>query len=173
VAFKLFAEKGIGFSLSEVSSEVGIQKASIYAHFASKEELLYAIINQEINEYFLEINEHCHDLKTLFFMIINYYDKSQTKLLFWKRLLLLSPKEFDESLIAKIHSLSDERLQIVKEIIRANMDQGTLRRQDPETVAISYMALVHGMLSSMIIYQSENISAYLAKVWENFWEGIS
>lgn len=39
-AFRLFAEKGNEFSLTEVANEVGIKKASIYAHFASKEVLL-------------------------------------------------------------------------------------------------------------------------------------
>lgn len=52
-AFRLFAEKGNEFSLTEVANEVGIKKASIYAHFASKEVLLYEVIDQEIYEYFL------------------------------------------------------------------------------------------------------------------------
>ena len=43
-AFVLFAKKGIRFSLSEVAKEVGIKKASIYAHFDSKEMLMKEII---------------------------------------------------------------------------------------------------------------------------------
>lgn len=171
-AFKLFAYKGNEFSLSEVASEVGIQKASIYAHFASKEELLYEVIDQEINQYFLEINEHYRDLKSMFFMILNYYDRSQTKLYFWKRLLLFPPQAFAQTLIAKIHILSEERFQIVKDIIRANMKEGIIRNQNPETVAISYMALIHGILSSVIIYQAENVTVHLEEIWENFWKGI-
>ncbi|AFM39393.1 transcriptional regulator [Desulfosporosinus acidiphilus SJ4] len=171
-AFKLFAYKGNGFSLSEVASEVGIQKASIYAHFASKEELLYAVIDQEINQYFFEINEHYRDLKTLFSMTLNYYDKSQAKLYFWKRLLLFPPKAFTQTLIAKIHVLSEERFQMVKDIICAYMKEGIIRNQDPETVAISYMAMIHGILSSIIIYQAENVTIHFEDIWENFWKGI-
>lgn len=172
-AFRLFADKGNEFSLTEVACEVGIQKASIYAHFASKEELLFAVINQEINQYFLEINAHCNDLKSMYFMILNYYDKSQTKLYFWKRLLLFPPKVFEETLVAKIQVLSDERFNLVKDIIRTNMDDGVIRRQDPEALAISFMAMVHGILSSMIIYQPHNVTIYFDTIWENFWKGIS
>jgi len=123
-AFRLFADKGNEFSLSEVASEVGIQKASIYAHFISKEELLYEVINQEINQYFLEINENCRDLQSMFFMILDYYGRSQTKLFFWKRLLLFPPKIFEETLNAKIHILSGQRYEIVKDIIISNMKDG-------------------------------------------------
>ncbi|MGI6451083.1 MAG: TetR/AcrR family transcriptional regulator [Desulfitobacteriia bacterium] len=172
-AFRLFADKGNEFSLAEVASEVGIQKPSIYAHFASKQDLLYAVINREINEYFLEINENCSDLKTMFFMIINYYDKSQTKLIFWKRLLLFPPKGFEETLIAKIRLLSDERFELVKKIIHSNMEDGKIRRQDVDSVAISYFAMIHGILSSIIIYQPENVTIHFEKIWENFWNGIN
>lgn len=172
-AFRLFADKGYEFSLNEVASEVGIQKASIYAHFLSKEDLLYAVIERESNAYFFEINEHCRDLKNIFFMILSYYDKSKSKLYFWKRLLLFPPKAFEETLISKINSLSQQRFEIVKEIIEININNGSLRQQDAETIAVSYFALIHGILSSMIIYKSENVTKHLEDIWRNFWNGIN
>lgn len=172
-AFRLFAFKGNEFSLAEVAREVGIQKPSIYAHYASKHDLLSTVINQEINQYFLEINEHSPDLKSMFFMILNYYEQSQTRLYFWKRLLLFPPNGFEEALIAKIHTLSDERFQIVKNIIRSNMKEGKMRHQDVDTVAISFFALVHGILSSIIIYHPQHLSAHFEAIWENFWNGIN
>jgi AcrR family transcriptional regulator len=172
-AFRLFADKGNEFSLNKVAGEVGIQKASIYAHFTSKEDLLYTVINQEINTYFFEINEDCRDLKTIFFMILNYYDKSKTKLYFWKRLLLFPPKAFEETLIAKINTLSEQRFEIVKAVISSNMDAGIIRRQDADAVAISYFAMIHGTLSSIIIYQSENVTIHYEDIWQNFWKGIN
>lgn len=172
-AFRLFADKGNEFSLNEVASEVGIQKASIYAHFISKEDLIYAVINQEINAYFFEINETCQDLKTIFFMILNYYNKSILKLYFWKRLLLFPPKAFEETLIVKIDTLSEQRFKIIKEVILSNMDSGIIRRQDVDAVAISYFAMIHGTLSSIIIYPSENISTHYEQIWQNFWKGIN
>jgi AcrR family transcriptional regulator len=170
-AFRLFAEQGADFSLQEVANEVGIKKASIYAHFKSKESLLYDVINREIDEYFFEINEQCRELKSLFFMIMNYYNKSVDKLYFWKRLLLFSPEIF-ETLTKKIKDLSWLRFEIVKNIIISDMDSGVIRRQDPEVVAISYFSMIHGLLSSVIIYEPENLTRHYESIWQIFWNGI-
>ena len=172
-AFRLFADKGNEFSLNEVASEVGIQKPSIYAHFSSREDLLYAVIDREINTYFFEINENCRDLKNIFFMILNYYARSKTKLYFWKRLLLFPPKVFEETLISKINLLSEKRFEIVKEIIISDMDNKRIQPQDADTVAISYFALIHGLLSSIIIYKSKDVTKYYEDLWQNFWNGIN
>lgn len=171
-AFRLFADKGNEFTLTEVAGEVGIQKASIYAHFSSKEELLYAIISQEIETYFFEIKEHLPDLKSIFFKILDYYHQSSTRLYFWKRLLLFPPVAFKETLIAKINTLSEQRYQIVKDIIITNMNEGVIRPQDPDSIAISFFAMIHGILSSIIIYHPENITTHFEPIWENFWQGI-
>ena len=171
-AFRLFADKGTEFSLNEVANEVGIQKASIYAHFTSKEELLYAIINKEITAYFLEINENCRDLKSMFFMILNYYENSRTKLYFWKRLLLFPPKAFEDTLVAKITDLSQQRFEIIKEIIVSNMENGMIRRQEPEAVTFSYFSMIHGILSSSIIYKPADLTKHYDSLWEIFLNGV-
>ena len=172
-AFRLFSEKGTEFSLTEVAKEVGIQKASIYAHFASKEVLLYAVIDQEIYEYFFEINEQSRDLKSIFYMILDYYNKSKSKLYFWKRLLLFPPKAFETTLIQKINVLSDQRYEIIKGIISLNMDQKLIKPQDAQTVAYSFLAMIHGLLSISIIYQSEDLTVHYENIWQNFWKGIN
>lgn len=171
-AFRLFAEKGTEFSLNEVASEVGIQKASIYAHFISKESLLQAVINREIEAYFFEINEQCRDLNKIFFMIMNYYDRSKEKLYFWKRLLLFPPKIFEDTLVPEINRLSQLRFEIVKEIIILNIDSGVIRRQDPDEVALSFFSMIHGLLSSVIIYHPENLTKHYEGIWQIFWNGI-
>lgn len=171
-AFRLFADKGNEFTLNEIANAVGIQKASIYAHFTSKDDLLYTVINREINTYFLEINENCRDLKSMFFMILDYYEKSMTKLYFWKRLLLFPPKAFEETLIAKINNLSQQRFNIIKEIIISNMEEGLIHRQDPEAVAFAYFAMIHGILSSNIIYKPESLTKHYEPIWEVFLNGV-
>ncbi|MCX7715697.1 MAG: TetR/AcrR family transcriptional regulator [Clostridia bacterium] len=171
-AFRLFADEGSEFSLTEVAIEVGIQKASIYAHFASKEDLLFAVIDREINTYFFEINKCCKNLKNMFFMILSYYKDSKTKLYFWKRLLLFPPKTFEETLVAKINQLSEERYQLAKEIIESDIKNGNIRCQDANAIALSYFSFIHGLLSSSIIYQSEDPSNYYEHIWQIFWNGI-
>jgi AcrR family transcriptional regulator len=151
---------------------VGIKKASIYAHFASKEILLYEVIDQEIYEYFFEIDEKSRNLRSTFDMILNYYSKSKAKRYFWKRLLLFPPIAFETTLIPKINELTDHRYQIIKELIRSDMEKGIIRHQDPETVLYSFLAMIHGLVSITIIYEAENLKIDLDDIWQNFWNGI-
>jgi AcrR family transcriptional regulator len=172
-AFRLFADKGIVFSLSEVAKEVGIQKASIYAHFASKEELMYAIIEREATEYFLEINEHCDDLKSMFFLILNYYNKSKEKLYFWKRLLLLPPKSIEKMLNDKVNDLSRQRYELVRRLVALDIERGLIRCRDADAVAFSFFSMINGLSSSKIMFESEDLTRYYETIWQIFWHGIN
>ena len=106
-------------------------------------------------------------------MILEYYNKPGSKLYFWKRLLLFPPKVFEKTLVQKIETLSKERFETIKEIIRTNMDEGSVRCQDAQTVAYSFLALIHGLLSASIIYQSEDLTLHYEDIWQNFWKGIN
>lgn len=172
-AFRLFAEKGNEFSLTELANEVGIKKASIYAHFISKEVLLYEVIDQEIYEYFFEIDEQRRDLKSTFDMILNYYNRSKSKRYFWKRLLLFPPTVFETTLIRKINKLTEQRYGMIKDLIKSDMEKGIIRHQDPETVLYSFLAMIHGLVSISMIYEAENLTINYDGIWQNFWKGIN
>lgn len=171
-AFSLFAEKGTEFSIAEITKLVGIKKASFYAHFSSKETLLYEIIDREIDNYFLEIKEGNRDLKNIFFSILDYYQDSEVKLYFWKRLLIFPPKVFKDTLVKKIADLSLKRFQIIKDIIREYIDKGILPAQNIDKSAIAFLSLVHGLLSSSIIYNYRDRRDEYVEIWQDFWKGI-
>ncbi len=172
ITFRLFAEKGTEFSISEVTKEVGIKKASFYAHFSSKETLLYEIIDREINNYFLEIKEGNRDLKNIFFSILDYYQGSEVKLFFWKRLLLFPPKVFKDTLVKKIAELSLKRYEIIKDIIRDYIVDGKLPKQNIDKSSIAFLSLIHGLLSSVIIYNYRDRRDEYIEIWQDFWKGI-
>jgi AcrR family transcriptional regulator len=171
-AFRLFAEKGTEFSIAEVTKEVGIQKASFYAHFNSKETLLYEIIDKEIDNYFFEIKEGNRDLRSIFFSILDYYQDADVKLYFWKRLLLFPPKVFRDTLVKKIADLSLRRFEIIKEIIREYIDEDILPDQNIDKSAIAYLSLIHGLLSSSVIYNYNDRRDEYIEIWKDFWKGI-
>ncbi|MEF9941655.1 MAG: TetR/AcrR family transcriptional regulator [Lachnospiraceae bacterium] len=171
-AFGLFATKGIHFSLSEVAQAVGIKKASIYAHFESKDLLIYNVIDQEIKEYFFKINQENDDLEKLFFGVLNYYNDSHVKLLFWKRLLLLPSESTNPILLEQIHHMSVERYTIVNTLIKRDMQLGLLKDQSDEEISLMFFSLLHGLLSSTMLYHSKDIKKHYASIWNIFYASI-
>lgn len=171
-AFELFAKKGISFTLTEVAESVGIKKASIYAHYDSKELLLTETIEKEIKEYFFEINQENDDLKKIFYGVLNYFNGSQFKLLFWKRLLLLPPESLEESIIKRVHQLSEDRFQVVQRLIIMEIDKGNIIQDSPESICLMFFSLIHGLLSSELIYHPYIITDHYDKIWHRFWHSI-
>lgn len=172
-AFELLSKKGISFSLTEVAEEVGIKKASIYAHFENKDMLLYDVINQEIKKYFFEINQENDDLKKIFFDVLDYYNISQTKLLFWKRLILLPPDSINSELLNKIQLMSDERYEIVKSLIIKDIKSGIIKTHSEEEICLMFFSLIHGLLSSILIYHLQDVKQHYNNIWNIFWNSIT
>src|SRR5690606_21149965 len=64
VAAALIAEKGFaGTSIKDISDALGVTKAALYYHFASKEEILRAIVEQPIQS-IRGVLEETRDLST-------------------------------------------------------------------------------------------------------------
>ena len=153
------------FSLNEVADIVGIRKASIYAHFSSKEELLYQLFNKEIEEYFTKVECQSKTLKDLFFGVLNYYGSSRKKLLFWKRLLLFPPDTMDSEIRQKIIDLSDRRYKKVKKFISSNSSPDN-KEEYTDLLTVMFLSFIHGLLSSEVIYTNRNIVICYDKEWE-------
>ena len=57
IAQEVFAEKGYyDASVDEIAARAGIAKGTVYLHFASKEDLLVALIAQQITEFLLQVD---------------------------------------------------------------------------------------------------------------------
>lgn len=164
-SYGLFAEKGMEFSLNEVADIVGIKKASIYAHFTSKEELLYQLFDKEIDEYFVIVECRSKTLKELFFGILNYFSSSREKLLFWKRLLLFPPNTMESEIRERIIDLSDRRFKRVKILIQSSSATNVADERNVELLTLMFLSVIHGLLSSDIIYENRSIESYFDEEW--------
>ncbi|XSG77095.1 TetR/AcrR family transcriptional regulator [Herpetosiphon llansteffanensis] len=58
VAQQLFSEKGyVEASIDEIAARAGIAKGTVYLHFASKEELVVALFEQQFNQFLRQIEQ--------------------------------------------------------------------------------------------------------------------
>ena len=62
------------------------------------------------------------------------------------------------------------------EIIIEGMAQGTIKKDNPEDLLISFYSLRQGLYSLMTIFmesmKKEEKEDRIDKVWQNFWQGI-
>lgn len=166
-AFQLFAEKGLAFSMSEIADYVGIKKASIYAHFSSKEAMLKAVIEAESEGYFL-LNASQKDLKTIFFNILTYHREDTSRALFWKRLLILPPEAMERTVMDQIHQRLDDRFNLVRELISYESDEGKVASDKVDMLTVMFFSLIHGLLSSELIYTTTDMSHMYEDIWQQF-----
>ena len=171
-AFQLFAEKGLAFSMSEVADYAGIKKASIYAHFASKERLLKGVIEKESEGYFL-LNTSEQDLKTVFFDILTYHREDPKRALFWKRLLILPPEAMEQAVMDQIEERLQTRFQHVRALIKRESEQTNKSDEEVETLSVMFFSLVHGLLSSELIYTETDLSHMYEGIWQQFMISMS
>lgn len=162
----LFAENGMNFTLNDIANEVGIKKASIYAHFPSKESLLSEVLNNEIDKYFTEIEDKSKNLEEFFNSVINYYGTSKKKLRFWKRLLFFPPSEIGSEITGRITTLSSKRFQHVKSLVLKGLPESAEKDIKAERLAILILSVIHGFLSMEIIYENCNIESRHQEEWQ-------
>jgi len=66
VAQDVFADKGYyDASIDEIASRAGIAKGTVYLHFASKEDLLVALVEQQINGFLARVDQIISERKSV------------------------------------------------------------------------------------------------------------
>ena len=111
-------------------------------------------------------------MKKIFFGVLDYYNFSQAKLLFWKRLLLLPPESIESELLIKIKSMSDERYEIVKQLVQKDINAGIIKTHVVEEITLMFFSLIHGLLSSVLIYHPQDIKQHYNNIWNIFWNSV-
>ena len=150
-AFKLFCEKGYDTtSTDEVSQTAGVSKATLYAHFKSKENLLLAVVKDKTSGFsskmLLSPPEEPPDISEALRRIA---DKQASLLLTHcdfslQHLIEMQAPRFPE--IGRIFwdEGAAKVLAEVSALLRAATDDGQLDVPDPELAAVQFLSLVRG-----------------------------
>lgn len=183
-AYHLFTQKGCCLSMSEIANMVGIKTPSIYSHFKSKDEIIELVIKSEItgcyslfSKEFLKLKgKSCEEiLKSVLFFAINYY-KQCGRLRFWKFIRLTQNKELQEISKALTHHRDHYFANEIKKCLALGVKNKEVREGIGEGAMFLYLAMVQGVVDSMLLYQQVNtavtIEEYALKSWEAYWDGI-
>ncbi len=180
-ALILFANRGYdGMTLNELAKRVGIKKASLYAHFDSKDDLFLAIYFDLATEFvalmkrlFVE-SAHLKPPDRLYYLfeqyIIYYYRRPEAEA-FWNQILLFTPAELSDQYLPHWLQCDGFAREKIEQIISQGMQQGCIRQDDAKKMTFSFVAMRDGLLYWLKTF-SELEKAHIREIWRDFWLGL-
>ncbi|MGB7998715.1 MAG: TetR/AcrR family transcriptional regulator [Anaerobacillus sp.] len=179
-ALPLFARKGFeGTSLSKIAESVGIKKPSLYAHFDSKEDLFFAIlqkVNRDYREFLRVQGDKYFNMTTeqqLYGLLKDHstYLENEDLGLLFKRFMLFPPlvlkDTFNEQFIKSEEALTD----VLKKIVNEGKQRGDIQGQQDEVID-AYICLLDGTFEQLFYYSEVEHEERLQNAWRIFWRGI-
>lgn len=174
-ALARFALQGFdATTMSEIASDVGIKKPSIYAHFRNKDELFLSLIPLIIEK---ELEHARHALRggvDIKLQMHGYlkgiqerYEQSHS-VGFWLRNLFMPPTHLYDAVMAPLHAFMDE----LENIIRMAIDCSPLKSEstalDTEALTLTYMSMIDSLQSELLYGGPEKYRRRLDAVWAVF-----
>ncbi len=180
-AFSLFAKNGYaGTSMNDIAGAVGINKASLYSHFSSKEEIFLNIYESVAKDYetlyerIIEDSKQFNVEKRLQYIFHNYilhFYQNPDIQSFWNQLNFYTPPEIHEKYYNDISVRNKKYSGKMIKIFEDAMKQGALRRGDAEKMYVSFWAMCEGALSVMLaIKKTDEIR--IDNFWVDLWSGF-
>ena len=180
-AFELFCTKGYHLSVAELAYAVGIKTPSLYSHFNSKDQILELMIRQEIERYYVCLNEKmmyvenldCEKaMKSLFDFVLEFFSEYK-RLRFWRTLPLIP----NENLKNKFSNLIAEQDQIytqkMKRCFQRGIENREIRSGVTENALYLYLSMIQGVMDGMLLHpKSPAENSFAQKVYAAYWDGI-
>ncbi|WP_239256164.1 TetR/AcrR family transcriptional regulator [Listeria ilorinensis] len=169
-ALMLFAEKGYeGTALSEIAKAVGIKTPSIYAHFASKEELFLEIFRDTIQtelKSFHEASEKEHKsgielLKAVFYKATDFGRAPETKK-FFQRAIYYPPKTLESKMLEETKNYEELTFDLLGGILSEQLAEKDSR----ERWLHVFYAFLDGLSVEHALYTPDEFEQRRHSAWE-------
>lgn len=155
-ALEMFANKGYeGTNIRELSDALGVSKGAMYRHYDSKESLWDAVVEKIEVEYkekfgsienLPEIPKSTAELKVLTLNMMNYTMNDPDIVMCRKTLVREQYKDEKMTILSDQHFLTGVQGVFI-EIFKGMMEQGTLKKEDYEILALEYTATIGALIN--------------------------
>jgi AcrR family transcriptional regulator len=178
-AKKILAKNGIqGLSIRAAAKLSGVSAAAPYRHFATKEDLLSAVLVQGFESLHLHLTEAVQshpDNRTeqLLACAVAYIRFALKNPEHAKLMHLAHTENFPE--LQRIHKLTEDQFF---QLIAAAQKEGLLVEADTEDLAMTAFAFIHG-LSTIVIEQyaciqpPSDLEAWIRRLAQIVWHGLA
>ncbi|MBM7702404.1 TetR/AcrR family transcriptional regulator [Metabacillus iocasae] len=177
----LFGQKGYnGTSLTDIATEVGIKKPSLYAHFKNKDDLFLAVVMDLMTIFLAELeksyNQHKQKktkerLQAFLFDSCTFLQNEQFGPLY-KRMILFPPEHLHEEVKNRFLSTEAYTNDALKELFQTGMENGEIRKLNIDALINSFYCLTDGLFIQRFYYDEKRYEQKINDAWTIFWDGI-
>ncbi len=166
--------------MNDIAGAVGINKASLYSHYSSKEEIFLNIYEgvakdyESLYERIIEDSKHLKIEKRLQYIFYNYilhFYQNPDLQSFWNQLNFYTPPDIHEKYYSDISVRNKKYSGKMIKIFDDAVKQGVLRKGDPEKMYVSFWAMCEGALSIMLAIKKTDES-WIDNFWVDLWSGF-
>lgn len=171
VAQELIQRRGLNaMSFQDLSDSIGIRKASIHHHFASKAKMVEALCSRYRREFEILVSRILQSGASGKTKLRRYFDlfaqtaKGDKNCLFG--ILIAELSSLDEEGREQVHAFSNENIQWTQQILRDGVSDGSLLEISdlPKTAEMVFATLEGGLLLSRLDGGAGRYSGILARM---------
>jgi AcrR family transcriptional regulator len=150
-AAQIFRQKGFhATSMQDIADLVGLQKASLYHHIASKQEILLALLDQALDlliEDLAEVASSDRPPSEKLRQAIHTYVRRLSDHADLAAVLLLEYRYLDDELLARHIERRDRFESIWRGLLAEGIDQGDFRRISPAVAGFALLGIQNWMIT--------------------------
>lgn len=146
-ACALFLRDGYRVSMGAVAREAGVSKQTVYAHFANKDTLFHAAVEQLVLPLHASLTPESRSLPATLHALAQAHqthvmDHANVAL---GRMLIAEAPRFPAAAKTFFRLAIDTLAKRLARLMAEAMDQGRMRREDPDVAAELFLAMMHGV----------------------------
>lgn len=147
VIARLFAYRGYhSTSMREIARELGMNQSSLYHYFTSKEDILFKLMNDAIDDVLVTLEEICvsdllpeDKLKRVLDSYIQSYAGDQERLI----LLVNEMNSLNEKYRLILVEKQRKYVQLIRSILNELVDEDKMKKVDPTVATFAFFGMVH------------------------------
>ncbi|PAV28028.1 hypothetical protein CIL05_18990 [Virgibacillus profundi] len=182
IALKHFSEFGYeSTSLNNIAEEVGIRKASIYAHYKGKDEIFKTVLHHALRTEKAEIANYftSHQHESLENILRGYFDwlKEESKnnecLKFLMRVVYFPPPNLRKETSDLVNPFLTEMYRHLSRFLREKSRvENMVFSNHYSSIALTFITLSEGCFIELLFAEEKSYEARVNAAFPIFWQGV-
>ncbi len=181
-SLEIFSRQGYdGARMDGIAAQVGINKASLYFHFASKEEIFRVLFAQIVETYGREVARIFNDAKALpvrdrlVAIARSYllYHWKNTEMDFWNAVFYYPPQTMREEILAATDASKTDLQDRLTAVMEEGIAEGVFGQVPARSLAMSFYYVLTCISISMDMMDKDEALRNMEACFDAFWNGAA